>query len=955
MSVAPEQRMAPGLNGVLLPQHAKLIQASAITPAVAAARGYRSVQTKVDLRRLGFSDRQCIVPTLLVPVLGVTGEVVLYQHRPDQPRIADGKPIKYETPRGSRMALDVPPLAGSWVGDPARPLVITEGVRKADSAVSAGLCGIALLGVWNWRGSNAQGGTTALADWEQIALKRRKVYLAFDSDVMEKPEVYQALARLKAFLEQRGAQVRLIYLPSGDGGAKVGLDDYLAMGHSVDTLLALATSELRRPPPAEDGDTGLYVAHQGCLCWRKRERDGEVLVPLCNFDARISAEVLRDDGAEVEHLFEIAGTHETGRPFAPIQVSATQYGAMNWPVAQWGVSAVVSAGLGAKDRLREAIQRRSGDVPRRVVYAHLGWRQLDGAWAYLHTGGAISADGLVPGVEVALPDELARYHLPAPPPGDDLVAAIRASLRLLELAPDHQTVPLHAAIWRAVQGGTDLSLHLTGPTGEGKTELVALIQQHFGPQMDARHLPASWASTGNSLEGLAFAAKDTVLTVDDFAPTGTTYDVQRLHREADRLLRAQGNRAGRQRMRSDATLRPTKLPRGLILSTGEDVPRGQSLRARLFVLEVSPGDVDWAQLTQCQQDAADGLYAQALSGFIRWLAPCYDEMRRGLRAEGAALRQQATQSLMHRRTPGIIADLAVGWRAFLRYAQGVEALTPHEADALWQRGWAALGQAAAVQAQHQAASEPASRFVELLGAALASGQAHVAAADGNAPERPDDEEMPKQWGWRLRIIGTGDNEREEWQAQGRRVGWLDGDDLYIEPDAAFSVVQRLGRDVGDALTVQSRTLHKRLRERGCLLSTGGARGATVRKTVEGARRLVLHLQVSLLIGRTAQTAHTNPPLGSSQGTPPRNGQFSWAVSEATDAETAQETAQQRASAPGDQVDSTHMGSLGSKSRMEGEVPAQSTPCTACPRRAIGHWRDGTPYCEEHRPGRREAR
>ena len=66
--------------------------------------------------------------------------------------------------------------------------------------------------------------------------------------------------------------------------------------------------------------------------------------------------------------------------------------------------------------------------------------------------------------------------------------------------------------------------------------------------------------------------------------------MQRSHRDADRLFRGQGNHAGRLRMRSDGGLRPAKPPRALTLSTGEDVPKGQSLRARLLVLEVSPGD-----------------------------------------------------------------------------------------------------------------------------------------------------------------------------------------------------------------------------------------------------------------------------------------------------------------------------------------------------------------------------
>ena len=76
------------------------------------------------------------------------------------------------------------------------------------------------------------------------------------------------------------------------------------------------------------------------------------------------------------------------------------------------------------------------------------------------------------------------------------------------VAPETITYPLLAAVYRAVLGETDLAVHLAGPTGVGKSELAALAQQHHGAELDARHLPASWTSTGNSLEGLAFTAKD---------------------------------------------------------------------------------------------------------------------------------------------------------------------------------------------------------------------------------------------------------------------------------------------------------------------------------------------------------------------------------------------------------------------------------------------------------------
>jgi hypothetical protein len=234
----------------LLPKHATLLVASAISHTVAVDRGYRSVTEKAEMRSLGFSETQALVPALLLPVWDVTGRIALYQARPDRPRIESGKTVKYETVAGARMAIDVPPAIRHQLDDPSVPLWITEGIRKADAAVSVGLCCIAVLGVWNWRGTNHLGGKVALPDWESIALNDRTAYVAFDSDVMTKPPVAQALERLKAFLESRHAHVRLIYLPSGPNGDKVGLDDYLAAGHSVDELLEWATDELAAPDGA---------------------------------------------------------------------------------------------------------------------------------------------------------------------------------------------------------------------------------------------------------------------------------------------------------------------------------------------------------------------------------------------------------------------------------------------------------------------------------------------------------------------------------------------------------------------------------------------------------------------------------------------------------------------------------------------------------------------------------
>ena len=234
---------------VLLPQHAKLIEGSGIAPEVARARGYRSCTAPDDglLRELGFTKPQRRFPGLLVPIYNAAGELALHQYRPDHPRLVRKKPVKYETPEGSRLVLDVPRSIREQLADPTVPLVVSEGSRKVDSAISRGLVAIGVLGVDGWRGTGERGGKTALADWADIALNGRQVRICFDSDAVTKKEVARALRGFKAFLESHGAFVGVIYLPPGPDNQKVGLDDFLADGHTVDDLVSLAEDVIREP------------------------------------------------------------------------------------------------------------------------------------------------------------------------------------------------------------------------------------------------------------------------------------------------------------------------------------------------------------------------------------------------------------------------------------------------------------------------------------------------------------------------------------------------------------------------------------------------------------------------------------------------------------------------------------------------------------------------------------
>jgi hypothetical protein len=615
---------------------------------------------------------------------------------------------------------------------------------------------------------------------------------------------------------------------------------------------AITEETKRRPPQTARGETGGFFVKDGCICRTKLTLDGPLTVGLCNFTAEITDETIHDDGAERRVMLGIAGQLAGGRTLPRVEVSAEAFSRLEWVVPSWGSDAITWPGEARA--LPPAIQALSQqNKQRRTVYGHTGWRRIADSWCYLHGAGAIGPDGTVHGIDVELPSVLADFTLPEPPTGEALAFAVRASLALLDgLTADRLAFPLCAAVWRAALGDApgpiDFCLHLSGQHGVNKSELAALVQQHFGAGLNARHLPGSWSSTANATEALAFVAKDALLVVDDYAPRGAAGDRQRLERDADRLLRAQGNRAGRQRMRADGGLRPVKPPRGLILSTGEDVPPGQSLRGRMLVLEISPADAPKAKLTPHQRAAAEGRYAETLAGFLTWLAPQYADLCARLPGERFELRERAQTGTGSARTPGIVADLALGLQLFLEFALVIGAIGQAERDDLTRRIWQALAVASAGQAEHIQATEPTALFVNLLAAAVTSGRGHVAGPDGDAPI------APAAWGWRREDARDG----PIWRPQGRRIGWIDGADLFLEPEAAYAEAQDLARVQGDGLPVSAQTLRKRLKEKGLLVTTDEHRQKlTVRKTFQGSRRDVLHLSADCLAS-PPETGPTGP-------------------------------------------------------------------------------------------------
>jgi hypothetical protein len=204
-----------------------LFEESGISSDVAAERGYYTARSRSELPE-AFKDYQRR-RGLVVPMYSPDGETIGHQLRPDRPR--KGGP-KYETPVGISPVVDVHPQMLEEVRHGDGPLLITEGAKTGDAATSQRIPTVVLAGVWMWCAPKVKPYRLKPC-FDHIRLEGRRVFVAFDSDCMSKAEVQEALAALVAALEDRGAAVKVIYLPDAVDGSKQGVDDYLTAGGSV--------------------------------------------------------------------------------------------------------------------------------------------------------------------------------------------------------------------------------------------------------------------------------------------------------------------------------------------------------------------------------------------------------------------------------------------------------------------------------------------------------------------------------------------------------------------------------------------------------------------------------------------------------------------------------------------------------------------------------------------------
>jgi hypothetical protein len=231
-------------------RHHDHLTGSAIADDVIAERGYYSLipGDYIEAANLLAVKPATAKPAMhggaLVIPLHRLGDTDPYAHvlRPDLPtNDKDGRPRKYLYPAGVSNILDVLPRHKDALGDPAIPLWITEGAKKADALTTAfgsQIVAIDMNGVTGWRATNANGGKTVTPDLQSIAFNGREVIVCPDGDYKTNRNVQKGINELVQLLEGRYsvAMVYICMMPQDPSGAKMGVDDYFAQGGTIAEL-----------------------------------------------------------------------------------------------------------------------------------------------------------------------------------------------------------------------------------------------------------------------------------------------------------------------------------------------------------------------------------------------------------------------------------------------------------------------------------------------------------------------------------------------------------------------------------------------------------------------------------------------------------------------------------------------------------------------------------------------
>ena len=552
-----------------------------------------------------------------------------------------------------------------------------------------------------------------------------------------------------------------------------------------------------------------YCTENGCLCYRPPERQDAQGIMLCNFAPRIVREVIVDDGAEKTRRYLIGGTDANGNNFTPVEVPAGELEKMSWIANNLDASCDLCVVSQVEKHVRCAIKTTARFADKRYIFSHTGWKKIGGEWHYLLPGDKT--------YQVELKGKQRNYYGAEGFVKEDAEKLVK--LLSCSMMPDEVLLPCLATVFlsplneflRQIGHEPKYLLTLIGRTGSMKSTVAALMLSFFG-NFSATDLPMSFRDTANSIVHNAFALKDVLTCVDDYHPTARS-DASQMKAAMQTLARGYGDRAARNRLGSDITLREPRPPQGNVIVTAEFAPDiGESGTARLFCIEMKPGGINLPLLTEAQDKALEGKYAACMRGYTDMVKFFADkgEVCGILKSKFMTYRSKWRERLreneiqFHDRLPDTLACLEIGF-SFMEIFLSAEAHMDEKGiTALNERFENVLLYLAARQSESIEQDRPTHIFLRKLYSLIECGQVCLIPASSRL------ETLPKNY-----------------------IGYEDETYYYLLLDVSHKAVKRLCGEQDEGFAISAKSLAKALADEG--LIEPGDNGTNTRTMRFGGR------------------------------------------------------------------------------------------------------------------------
>lgn len=570
-----------------------------------------------------------------------------------------------------------------------------------------------------------------------------------------------------------------------------------------------------------------YVATEQGISIRLGEGDNGMLYPLTDTLILPCAEIQQHSLKGISRKLQLLGFRK-GKRLEAVTLTSTELTNMRWFREMWGFKGWISPNIpNATQYIQDCIYILNDRIPVINKYCNLGWTQANRSNHIYVMGSEII--GINDTIQVYSDDNLEDFSIPHCNISDETafnfvldVVLKTAPTDITYTALSYMILSLTTSAFQDEIYKPDFIYYLSGPSGSRKTSISKIFFNMYERYWDA--VPINFTATQPAMELIMVKMRDTVVLIDDIAPSINATERNATEKKLESIVRAYGDTAGRQKMGTNNKAVDMK-PNGLAAITAEDnIFKNPSSMARCFITHIEKNDVDLKHLTTVQNKR--GYYPTAIKYFITEIAQTftgYVEMLKSFFLQSKHLFTRR-HSDAHGRVINTAAWLDAAFSAYIQYGERRGFLTHEEAEDYSYENKTLLHKWIKSQSFMLKSNNEVDMYIYALKQLIASNLIHI----------PEIKVVGKQ----NKILGQLDRLKI--------IGYKDFDNMYLLPDVTYGEVRKFYSSQGIDFSVSQSTLLDRLNKQGILRPDNNKDGTkTVRITINGQRITVIRLDQDL--------------------------------------------------------------------------------------------------------------